>query len=87
MPTTSSARTTGRVEMEGRSFEIFILGLLREQLAQGELGILPERAELFYQRPYRSRDRGSRIIVDLAIEVFQQSAKVPLLILSVRCLG
>lgn len=65
---------------KGLTQELALYGAIRRELRKKRFGLLPECCEVFHQRAYFSRDRGTDIVVDVAIEVTLPGASLPFLI-------
>jgi hypothetical protein len=55
--------------LKGDAFEKRVFDALSLALKTYRLGLLPSASEIFRKKPYHSRDRGTDIVVDIAIEV------------------
>ncbi|HSU15815.1 restriction endonuclease [Longimicrobium sp.] len=61
--------------------------LIEAELHEGNLGLDPACATVFHQKGYRSLQRGSDIVVDLAIELRMKGASDPYLVWVWECKG
>jgi hypothetical protein len=54
----------------GRDFEIEVMNALQRALKDKELPFFAESCKLFRHKGYYSRDRRSKIIFDISIEIY-----------------
>lgn len=54
---------------KGDAFERKVLKVIQRELESGRLGLSPDSCKIFHKRFYYSKDRGSNIEFDIAIEV------------------
>jgi hypothetical protein len=54
---------------KGNDFEARVFYAIENELNAERLGILPHSCQIFWKKPYYSKERGSDIIVDISIEI------------------
>lgn len=70
---------------KGNAFETQVLTALQSELSGGRLIVNPKTAVLTPKKAYPSRDRGSNITVDIALEAFLPSQPKPSVIWVFEC--
>src|SRR2546422_1033434 len=60
---------------KGLSFEIEVFETIKKDITEGKLGLIPHSCKVFHQKGYYSRDRLSKIITDVSIEVYMAAAR------------
>jgi hypothetical protein len=60
---------------KGNAFEDLVFDIIEKELENDRLGLSPSQARLFKKKGYFSKDRKSKIIVDIAIEVWPPNSK------------
>src|SRR3989338_4758310 len=70
---------------KGNAFEAQVLAALQSELSGGRLIVNPKTAILTPKKAYLSRDRGSNITVDIALEAFLPSQSKPTVIWVFEC--
>ena len=61
-------------QSRGEAFEDRVFRLIREELDRERLGLLPHACAIFRRKGYRSRDRGTDIVVDVSVEMVLPNA-------------
>ncbi|MDP4207838.1 MAG: restriction endonuclease [Bacteroidota bacterium] len=54
--------------LKGDTFEVKVYEVIKDRLAKGELGFIPESCEIFHKKAYYSKDRMKDITFDISIE-------------------
>lgn len=62
---------------KGTDYEIKVMNLVKQQLEDEELGIIPKQAKVFYKPAYYSKDRQKDIVFDVSIEVCRKGTEKP----------
>lgn len=70
---------------KGNKLEDRVFKLFKEELNQNRLFVNPDCCKIFQKKGYYSKDRQSKIIVDISIEVFLPGAKEYSLLIIVEC--
>lgn len=68
-----------------RSYETFVFDTLKQELKEERLGIIAKDSKIFKGKGYYSKDRGSKIKIDVSIEVTRKGAKEYSLLIVVEC--
>ncbi|CAN91440.1 MULTISPECIES: ImmA/IrrE family metallo-endopeptidase [Sorangium] len=66
-------------------FEAKVFKLLKRASADGQFIGPPDRCKFFQKKGYHSKDRGSKIIFDIAIEYYLPGHSSPLMLILVEC--
>jgi len=69
----------------GTDFEKKIFALLEGEIANGRFWAMKDNCRLYRQKAYYSKDRGSEIIFDVAIEIFLPGSDSPSMLVLVEC--
>jgi Restriction endonuclease len=69
----------------GNNFEVRVHKALEEELASGRLLFFPENCLLHRKKGYYSKDRDSKIVVDISIEVWRADAEHWSILLVCEC--
>lgn len=71
----------------GDKFEDRCFNVIKEAISKKELGLDPNSLKIFQKKGYYSKDRESKIIFDLSIEVWPKSADRYTMLLLIECKG
>ena len=69
----------------GEALETLVFSHFETEINEGRFFAKSECCKVFHRRPYYSRDRRSKIIFDLAIEVVLPGATVPSMLCLIEC--
>lgn len=70
---------------KGNKLEEKVFKLFKEELSQNRLFLIPDCCKIYRKKGYYSKDRQSKITVDISIEVFLPGAKEYSLLIIIEC--